>query len=993
MKNCLAPAALVLVLTLTSTVGAGQLSTALVERIDQAAPDERIPVWIELYRSRTLGSLKASTEFQAANRAGRYRLAYDRLSERHLAAQQELTDELRRLSRQGEVGRFTNHWLVNVISAEVSVSHLPALAERADVRSITVNPEIALIDPEKVDHARSLASGADGVESNLRFIRADEAWAAGYTGQGRVVCSFDTGVDGDHPALASNWKGNDGNHAAAWFFPRAGGSTVPVPIYNCGYSGCNSYHGSHTMGIICGHDDVSGDTIGVAPGAQWISAAVIDINGVSILDAFEWAANPDGDPNTVADVPDVINHSWGLSLVGCESLFYDMVDATEALGIVNIFAAGNDGSTIDSLAEMTIRNPANRANDSLDCFAVGNVDVITEDSVRLYSSSSQGPSDCTPGAVKPNVTAPGVLIRSAQPGTGYVVSTGTSMSAPHVAGLVALLRQKNPNATVDEVKAAILNSARNFRHSLPNNKLGWGVIDCMAALAALEGANTEPNLRVYRYDAGPIYAGDTVSSTLVLQNLGSGVDGLTAVLGDTPGLTVLDGSVDFGSIDEGDTLQSAGELRVALSDTLASGTILTAPLTLQIDGGPTRMAQLFFPIAPPSQRLFVTHDAGRVGFTVSNFGTYGMGPGAFFNAGGEGFTFDNGDNYLYECGLIIGTGPAQVSDGVRNSSGEPDGDFAVLPGGNIELIEPGLHATQQTYARFDDSRARNPIGIEVVQESFAWSSPPSDDFIILRYIVTNRTALPLFNVYVGLYMDWDVQSYSANAGGFDFDGAFLWTALNSFGTITKPRGSVLLDGLISAAYTSPASIAYYPDPPYDTLADGLSESEKWWALTDGFTTASQYTTASTDLLQILAAGPIELTPGQSDTIAFALLAADEMAGIAAAADNAQSVYADSLPTSVQVHTSDLLPDQFALHQNYPNPFNPTTLISFDLPRRSEFELTIYNVLGQTAEQIGGVSSAGRVNVEWDASGYSSGVYLYRLTADSFSATRKMLLLK
>lgn len=993
MKRNFAPAAFALILTLTSTVGAGQLSMALAERVDQSSPDDRIPVWIELEDSRALGTLKSSTEFQAADRAGRYRLAYNRLTDRHLNAQRGLSAELNRWSAEGKVDKVKNHWLVNVISAEVSASRLAALAERSDVKLITVQPEIRLIQPEKVDHARSLASGAEGVEDNLRFIRADEAWAAGYTGQGRVVCSFDTGVDGGHPALAPNWKGNDGDHAAAWFFPRADGSTVPIPVYDCGYGGCNANHGSHTMGIICGHDDISGDTVGVAPGAEWISAAVIDINGVSILDAFEWAANPDGDPNTVADVPDVINHSWGLSLVGCENLFYDMIDATEALGIVNIFAAGNDGSTVDSLAEMTIRNPANRANDSLDCFAVGNINMVTGDSVRLYSSSSQGPSDCTPGAIKPNVTAPGVLIRSAYPGGGYISSTGTSMSAPHVAGMVALLRQKNPNATVDQIKTAILNSARDFNYSLPDNKFGWGVVDCMAALGALDGTNSEPNLRVYRYDVGPIHAGDTVGSELVLQNLGASVVGLSAVLADTPGLTVLDGSVEFGPIGQDDTLQSTGELRVAVSDTLLPGTIISATLTLMIDGGTSRTAQLFLPIAPPSERLFVTHNTGRVTFTVSNFGTYGMGPGAFFSAGGDGFTFEGGSNYLYECGLMIGVSPARVSDGVRNSSGEPDGDFAVLPGGAIGLTEPGPYATQQTFARFDDSRAGSPIGVEVVQETFAWADAPNDDFVILRYILTNPTAAPIYDIYAGLYMDWDVFSYSANAGGFDFDAAFLWTALNNFGSIEEPRGSVLLDGPLAAAYTNPATIAYYPDPPFDTLPDGFSESEKWWALTDGLTTADQYISASTDLLQVLASGPITLATGQSDTIAFALLAADDLDAMATSVDHAISAYADSLPTAVHVHTNDALPAEFSLHQNYPNPFNPTTLISFDLPRRSEFELTIYNVLGRVVEHVTGVSSAGRVDIEWDASGRSSGIYLYRLDAEGFAATRKMLLLK
>ena len=64
------------------------------------------------------------------------------------------------------------------------------------------------------------------------------------------------------------------------------------------------------MGVMIGYDSASDRHIGVAPGARWISAATIDLLGASIIDAFEWAADPDGDPNSIDDVPDVINHSW-----------------------------------------------------------------------------------------------------------------------------------------------------------------------------------------------------------------------------------------------------------------------------------------------------------------------------------------------------------------------------------------------------------------------------------------------------------------------------------------------------------------------------------------------------------------------------------------------------------------------------------------------------------------------------------------------------------
>ncbi|MEW5993404.1 MAG: T9SS type A sorting domain-containing protein [Candidatus Zixiibacteriota bacterium] len=95
-----------------------------------------------------------------------------------------------------------------------------------------------------------------------------------------------------------------------------------------------------------------------------------------------------------------------------------------------------------------------------------------------------------------------------------------------------------------------------------------------------------------------------------------------------------------------------------------------------------------------------------------------------------------------------------------------------------------------------------------------------------------------------------------------------------------------------------------------------------------------------------------------------------------------------------IGSSAELPTVYALDQNYPNPFNPTTEIAFDLPAPSHVELTVYNILGQKVETlVDEQREAGRHVVTWDASGYSSGVYFYRISAMDFSATKKMLLLK
>ena len=89
----------------------------------------------------------------------------------------------------------------------------------------------------------------------------------------------------------------------------------------------------------------------------------------------------------------------------------------------------------------------------------------------------------------------------------------------------------------------------------------------------------------------------------------------------------------------------------------------------------------------------------------------------------------------------------------------------------------------------------------------------------------------------------------------------------------------------------------------------------------------------------------------------------------------------------------IVPTDFALSQNYPNPFNPATSIELALPIACNYQLDIYNVVGQKVKTFTGFSEAGIVTIQWDASEYTSGVYFYRVSAGSFTATKKMVLVK
>ena len=109
----------------------------------------------------------------------------------------------------------------------------------------------------------------------------------------------------------------------------------------------------------------------------------------------------------------------------------------------------------------------------------------------------------------------------------------------------------------------------------------------------------------------------------------------------------------------------------------------------------------------------------------------------------------------------------------------------------------------------------------------------------------------------------------------------------------------------------------------------------------------------------------------------------------------QSNFSNELDVFVTSVAGDQgIPTEFALNQNYPNPFNPTTSIKFELPQAAHVSIVIYDAVGkEVAKLVNQDMNAGYHNLQWNAAGYSSGVYFYRMEADNFVQVNKMLLLK
>lgn len=1000
-----------------SFVFGGNISPDLELKLSELKEDEFQSCLLMMKNQVNTAQINHKLNLRSASRKETHKEVLTALKSDASSSQSEILNYLQKKAQKGSVKEFKTFWITNSIYIVATKDEIKELASRNDVETIYEDYPISLVDPVSVEKS---SNNQAEKERCFSAIGVREAWSRGYNGQGRLVCNFDTGVDGEHPALSSNWRGNNGAEASAcWFAP-----------YGASFPKDKRGHGTHTMGIMAG---ISGDdTIGVAFGAQWISAAVIDQGvGLSqaisdILAAFEWAIDPDGNLETIEDVPDVINNSWGIppgTRPSCDQTFWNAIDNVENAGIVVIFAAGNEGPN-----PSTMRTPADRINSPLNCFSVGAIDANSFD-YPVASFSSRGPSGCDNQTKKPELCAPGVNILSCYPNNQYRLMSGTSMSAPFVVGAVAILRQYNPDATVDEIKQVLLESASDLGPPGEDNSYGRGLINIDKALELLPKPNS-PNiyLQDFAVEGGDfLQPGDSTGIIINLKNTGRDVESVFAILATPDSLThIASDSVFFGEIIKGEEVSNEScPFQVSFDENMPQGRKVNFIVHLW-GSNPEYSCEFEFSITvgslPP--HCLGNHDIGNFVFSISNFGQYGLGDRSFNPSGGKGFIYPkDGSDLLYEASLLIGKSPTQISDGARVFDGKtPDQDFEISPGGELILETPGSISDQDGFCMFSDAKAENPLGLKVVQKSFSYADPENDDYLILEYVIQNINQPSVEDFYVGLFFDWDIPLSSPNDDriGFDTTLSFYY----QYDSLTNMYLSVVPLGVNTGCECLSSSFNFMS--PVDNslwLYDGFTEEEKYLLLSGQIATNSE--SEAKDWSQMASCGPLSLASLGKIIVAFAVVGGEGLDQLQANVVSAKGKY-QSIATSIEDENEETnLPESFSLAQNYPNPFNPSTIIMFELkaeskelkvphptetedksltPPKSEISpintsLKIYNIRGQLVKTFFERElTPGRYEMVWDGKDESgaevaSGIYMYRLKTEQGTITRKMILLK
>ncbi|MBI3272968.1 MAG: S8 family serine peptidase [Planctomycetes bacterium] len=333
---------------------------------------------------------------------------------------------------------------LGVMLGTVREEGLRALLQDTRIHSVGRAPEFSLIRPLSATRTTLKTR----VTWGLTQLGVPALWAKGLTGKGVLVGHLDTGVDAGHPALR-------GAVQSFALFDYMGNEVAGAQPQD------SDEHGTHTAGTIAGRK-VRGNAFGVAPEAKLASALVIEGGDVvaRVLGGMDWA---------VGQGVRVLSMSLGLR--GYHPDFQPVTQQLRALGVLPVFASGNEGPG-------TSRSPGNYP----EALSVGASDARRD--VASFSSSQQFARPEDP--LVPDVIAPGDDVLSCVPGKKYSLMSGTSMATPHVAGLAALLAQAKPAATPDQLEDAIFRSC-SLPPGVPADRANRGIPDGLKALELLAG--------------------------------------------------------------------------------------------------------------------------------------------------------------------------------------------------------------------------------------------------------------------------------------------------------------------------------------------------------------------------------------------------------------------------------------------------------------------------------------------------------------------------
>jgi len=473
-----------------------------------------------------------------------------------------------------------------------------------------------------------------------------------------------------------------------------------------------------------------------------------------------------------------------------------------------------------------------------------------------------------------DLCAPSRDILTIRLNNGNFYATGTSLGAPIVCGIAGLVKSHFPNYTNiqvgERVRVTSDPSIYSLNPGIYTEKMGRGRVDAFEALTAVT-----PSIRVLDYafvdpNDGLLQAGDTIELQARFINYLDSTSNVSVSISspDILNYEILHGNADLGNMGTMDIV----------SHRLAPFKIRIRPNTPAGYRGHVRIGYTangytdYEYLQLSTDPAYVNLEENRINTSFNGTGRWGY--MEFPLATGKGLVMDGASGLMGDSGFMIGRSSTELVDNFENQLGTQSLDFTNVNPVYRDL--PGIHADAEAHTTFNDNGGgANALGVTVEQNSFQYEFPSDDNYIIQEYQITNNSSTnTLTGLYAGMYFDMDGYWRTNNVSRYDSISRSIYNFTETWVTLWN----------VAVALLTPDSLHGYAA---ESNTFGYTKADKWTALSSPPSGAEL---ANTNVVQFASAGPFDIGPGQTHTVAFALVIADSVPHMRSSIQRANEKY-------------------------------------------------------------------------------------------------------
>ena len=833
--------------------------------------------------------------------------------------------------------------------------------------------------------------GEDG-HDYFEYHRIFDAWQITRSSSGTVIAIIDTGVYYDHPELKNKLWRNPEPGRASEVFPEVENDTIgwnfwqsgdvfagEEPEQNADPIGDYSDHGTFVAGIAAAEPDNGEEIAGTGYYAQYMPVKA----GGTQKHPGSVAFGIDGILYAALNEADVINASFGSP--NYSHYARDIIRMANDMGSLVVAASGNEGNDEPFYPAaypevLSVGAVNNNYEDRLTTFSTFGYTVdMYAIGHRIYSTSFDYDEE--------NISW----------SPDYRRTSGTSMAAPVVAGIAALLRDYNPGWSPDRVRMQLRNSSESIRDANSSRNpyhLGQGRLNAFRALD-----DPQPGLELTSFD--PVFTNEREQKLDVGEH----------------------GKVELELINHGEAISEVSFSSSQQQD----GFEITEDGSAQVGDGafrsslPVRLAGNFNLIRyPESIVTYRSSDGEYEDFALLRFEDFyydqaeSSGISASISSdGGLGFRFEDGfrqgngilpegfeSSIVEEAGLMLSLfdgNRTHFIDAVR-AEGSVNDHFKAE---SLFRNREGDHSarfTSATHPRY--SEVEVDLSVHPRQES------GNDNTMILEYKLTNVSDETWYNVYAGIFSDWSLSDETHVADYIDSDSLHyvydkseeIYATFSHLGPVSS---ALAIDNLsemtLAQANNRSDSLSFGTFyNPQEGRWDGFTVDEKRLA----FTAGTERTSIDTeDIGTVSSSGPFTVESGESITLGFVLGWAEDLESlqsqVAAARSSAPfDTPGKNHPVSASEEMITDVPEETELSPGYPNPFNNITNFSLNLAQDDDVTIRVYDITGRNIKTLANEHlESGKHQFTFDAGGLASGVYIIVAHTHIGTLTRNVTLVK